>query len=961
MTTNTRVARQIRRAPISVLSLLLVALAGLAACGGGGGGSSAPPTSNGEQPSAPEVKGSIELPAPVTASDITIVSNGGEAKLTGSTFAANTLDTSLSLVQAISSDGKLVLLGYFKPGVAGQTLNARSSAEALLFLALNGSQFAPIDRARLHDAIASDPITDAIAATIKDRLAANAFAIDEPDAAIVASIQAAVSSAKASSSSAVHKLLARRSNAMDTDVQPMMLIDPSGEVNGIAINQADETPGFTVTNNKRRRGIIHVYKVGYTPEGGERFDLALAERVGEAIEVSSTESLTVLHALSDVLDGTAPWSPTTSAVIPLTMQSGAERTFYEIVYLTPVYDQPEPAFFLEVRYSLEREPWRQELRDMYAATQFEMVSGAILEALGIGGITYSTAEFNATIAAIRAAASGDALALIEQAYAGSALIPGVRSWLAHMTRAPLNIVEDPLLRAWASNLAQKANAQLASNIAAGSVSRARALAFHATLRVLLAVNVVTGIADTAAQYRDVHNGDKATLFKATLLAPKVAISPSSAQLSKGSEMTLTARLTGAPQDIQLAYVWTLTGNEHASLDDRAGQMGRNLDTQVDHVVLATTPSTEGTLTVGVEVLQVREDGTRKSLGKATSEIVMDDTQAVLSPASALIERVGGSQQFTFTITPEPTTPSALSYEWSCPSEFGSITTQEGFNTSTSQTTATSSSASATYAGRDGLAGGESETIRVTAFYTTPDPQTGEPHRVDVATASADVTIKQPFNIQFLSVPDEVPTDTTVGITAGFAEALPAGARVTWDWLHSGTGTMTRVAGDADARYSMVQFSSGSNEDTALFTVSAHVEVPGDDGYTVNVRPVTRVVRVRKDLRTMTFAGSWTIEVTPDPGTPTRGSVVMRTIVPKIAGAKSYSVVLDDPTGDPAKGLSFPYTTGFSPPPSPSSGWEDRGGAYFSGGPSYDGPDPGGATAWIESRFFDMTVTVTVTF
>jgi hypothetical protein len=916
---------------------------GLVACGGGGDAVA----------HGPQVQGRVVLPSGVQTQDIAIVSNGGEAGVSiDSRFAAPMLDDALGLVSAVHGNARLLSMGLFSATDSDPVLDANSSAAALVFMALGGWNLGPADRATLHRLIVADASTALLGAVVARRQATNAFALDEPDIEIVDAVRAAVAGlrsqvSRAPGSSRAHRLAAN-------DIQPLLRIEPGGEVNGIAVNQDGEVPGFSIQNTKRRHGMAHLYKVAYQLPEAERVDLALAEAVGKPIEIDSTQSLNVYSALADIINSSAPWAPVTTSRTPLPMHPGAEETRYELVQLVPVYDRPEPDFWSEARYGLEREQWRTELGDLFERAQMELVFGALLEALGFGGIAYSSAVYAQALAAMRAAASGDALVLLAQARAGSALLPGFRAWLVSVSSG--NAIVTGAYRAGVAALVRVADQQFAANLAAGNMSQLRLAAFQGSVRVMLAVSVVAGVLDTAAQYQDLHSGEESSLFNATLVAPKVLVSPASGKVAKGQQQILTARVTGA-QGATLTYRWTLAGSNLANLSDGAGKIGIALDTDSDTVTLATTPSTVGTLVISVEAFQVKAAGNR-SLGSASSQMEMDDTQVVLSPAAARIERVGGSQAFAFTITPAPQTPSALAYEWSCPSQFGTLASG-GQSTSAAQQTIVSAVATATYMGRDGLDGGESETLRVVAFYSTPDPQTGAVTRIDVASASADVSIKQRFNIEILPLSADVPADASFGVSARLQDPPPAGSKITWTWSSGGVGSIEPVPGDADKANSSVTFHSGASEGHAFISARARVEVPGTPPYVVEVLPVTNTLQVKRGLKTLSLSGGWTIEITvPAPGFSQASAYV---VVPKVAGAKSYAVQLTKPTPDAAGGVPFPSARDFSP--AALGSWEDRGGAYWSGLSGGGGADPWATTnvvPWLSSRFSDMAVAVTVT-
>jgi hypothetical protein len=863
--------------------LATVSPLGLLACGGsGGGGDSTPP--------GPTAQATLRLPASINASTVTIVSNGGELRPDGTSVAVAMADDKLALASVVHSSEKLVLLGLLQAGGSNQNLDARSSAAALMFMAMGGWALTGADRARLHQLIQNHAQLNTLTAVVEARMAADPYALDGPDAAITTAVLAAMRSVRGAAPGAATKATATPVRALapaPTEPVPLLRIEPGGEVNGISVDQAGDTPGFTIQNTKRRRGIGHAYKVAYKPTDLPRVDLALAQVQYERIEVASTQSLSVFSALSDIISGTAPWSPVTTPRYGLPMQDGVEQTIYEMIYITPVYDKAEPAFFGEVRYSLLRAGWREELALMFEAAQMELVFGAVLEALGFGGIAQSTATYNAAIAAIRSAVSSDAIVLLNRARNGSALLPAFRAWLISVTRGGVAIVSDPGYRAGVAALTQQANAQFAADLAAGNMARLRLIAFNGTVRVMLAVSVVAGVLDTAAQYRDLHEGEAASLFTATLVAPKVLISPSTGRVGKGTEQRLTARVTGTPTGANLRYKWGLTGSSLANLRDGRGAVGASFETASETVILATTPSTVGTLVITVEALLVVAGAAPRSLGTATSRLEMDDTVVQLLPAEARVERVAGSQLFTLSITPAAGT--GILYEWVCLSANGSLRSGSQ-STSAGLTTIITDQPTATYTVRSGLAGGESETLRCTAFRTAPDPTTGETVRTNIGSASAEVLVKQKFNLELHGVLVETPTNNTLGITGHIVENLPTGATVVWTWSNSGVGSLQAPSNDANRANSVATFTSGASEGTAVFTVQARVVTA--DGQATPILPVTRSTQVKQGLREITFEATGGSFACSDP-LACGVSEYSAYIVPRYSRAVSYRAVFSD--------------------------------------------------------------------
>ena len=805
----------------------------LVGCGGGGDASA-----------DGDIQGKVVLPPGVKMADATVVSGAQEVKPEGDgRFSTDLADDALGLLTVVHASEKVLGYAMTRRGVSDQAIDHRSSAAALIFLAAGGVWLEAADAHRVHDAIKAHSQTENVAAVLKARTDVDPYALDGPDDAIVAAVIQAVSALRRSPASAARRPSARRMAA--NDVQPLLRIEPGGEVNGISVNQDGDTPGFSIVNTKRRAGYAHLYKVGYKMPDAPQVDLAQAEPVGNLLRVPSTLALSIAAIPGAFLGGPVPWEPKTTARVPLAMHEGAESTFYEIVYLTPVWDRAEPDFFITApRFATHAALWRTELEGLHQTSVLQLVFGAVLAGLGVGANVIEEAAFLLAFEELNAAAAAtpNLFALMKAARGGVQMLPTVRSWLTLMAGAEgrIAIVNDVVWPAMAG-LVARGNAVLAGQMAARTVARVRMIAFQGAMRALLATWAVLGVVDTGAQWKDLHTGEKGSLFSATLVGPKVQVSPSSGKVGKGEEQTLTARVTGA-QGVTLTYRWTLTGSNLANLSDRAGKIGLTIDTDKDVVVLATTSSTVGTLTVTVEAFQVKAGGNR-SLGEAVAKLEMDNNIIKLTPEVARIERVGGDQLFTFSMTAPPVAD-ALFYEWRCASQVGRLISG-GEETSSARTSIVSAAPTARYLGRDGLDGGESETIICIAFHTPADPNTGQAVRTNIGQAAAEVQVKQKFNLEIVSLPTITPANNTVAVMAQITDPVPAGASIEWSWLHSGVGSIQTSLTDANKPNSSVQFASGAVEELAIFTVSARVVVPGQAA--VPVLPVTASTQVKKNL------------------------------------------------------------------------------------------------------------------
>ncbi len=844
---------------------LLASPLALVGCGGGG-----------EDAAAPSAEITLALPASIAPKDVTLIGAGSEQPAGSGSVSLTMKDSAPALVSAVHSSARVVALGLPRAGASGQTLGARSSAEALLFLALGGTQLDAAARTRLLDLVQADASVGPLAAVIEARWKTVPFALDGADAPIVQAVMAAVDGLRGRAATLRGPASARRKTAQA--IEPLQRIEPSNEVSGVTVLQAegsDKAPGIKLQNTKRRSGIAHVYETAYTPVDGEKIALGLAKLKYEHIDVPSTQSLSIFSAIGELAGGAVPWAPVETARYGLTMHAGAEETVYETVYLTPVWDRPEPAFFLDVRYSLARSKWREELQALYTASQMELMFGAILEALGVGVRQIGGSLLDSAIAAIRAGASGtpDVIGLLEQAGAGKALLAGWRRWLINVSTG--NAIVSGAYRVGVATVVEQADAQLARNIAQANLSANRLAAFRTAMRWLLGVAVVAGVADTAAQYRDLHEGESGHLVTSTLVAPKVQISPSTGRVQRGGEQVLTARVTGA-QQLSLVFAWSMSGSDLANLRDASGHVGRSFESEDEAVTLATTPSTQGTIEITVEAFLVR-DGTRESVGKATAAIEVDQTSVSLSPAESRMARTGGTQAFSVTVEPAPADPATLRYEWTCASSYGSLAS-DGHTSSAAAPSFVGTLASASYTGRSDNEGGTWESIKVVAF--TPEPGGG---RKVLGEASAEVYIKQQYNLLLSPGDCDVASGLTLPMLASFEQQPPAGSTVKWTWSHSGVGTLTPGTGTAPS--SQASLATGSAEGSMTVTVQAVITLPG--GATFRPLPLTRSLRVRKGTREITMVAPGGVF----PCGPTCGVTDYTAfIVPRIPGALGYRAV-----------------------------------------------------------------------
>lgn len=346
----------------------------------------------------------------------------------------------------------------------------------------------------------------------------------------------------------------------------------------------------------------------------------------------------------------------------------------------------------------------------------------------------------------------------------------------------------------------------------------------------------------------------------------VTLDPASARVRKGSELTLTAT-TPIVANGSVRYRWTLEGAHGATLTESPAtadsQGGLSFDSSHSAVVLKTRFDASGPAKVTVQAFSV-VGATTTPLGSDDCDVTLFDPEMLLTPASALVNIVGGSQVFTISATPALVSPAdrKFRYAWSCASKFGTLTS-EGLTTSGAAPTIETGTPSATYTVKEGLAGGEIESLSCRVFYKEPlEPGSQFTFDIDVGKiATAKVEVKQPFTISVSPAKADVPTDTDLRVAASIAEPLPAGTTVTWEWdpATSGVGAVVPDGGDADQPTSTALFRSGSTEGSAVFRVRATIAPPA--GKPFKTAPAQVSLAVKKGIELVMEASAGTFACT----------------------------------------------------------------------------------------------------
>ncbi len=259
----------------------------------------------------------------VTANNVAQVGADG-------TSGAVLVEGGAQLAYLFDPAGRLLLLGVVEPG-AGQTVDSRSTAEALVLLASQVTLLGDAPAAALRQALRSHDLVRPVQQAVE--AAAARSGIDAADPALMAALDGALKTLFPSAAATAKA----RPNAVT--LQPA---DLQSGVAASTVGGAFNTVQFQ--NTFRRRTHVWVAREGQTDDNGtytaatppvplKDFDLNATTPLSfDNFVVAVGDYLAELAENIGVLGsydaGTAPWSPVTSEALPLPLPTGASGAKY---------------------------------------------------------------------------------------------------------------------------------------------------------------------------------------------------------------------------------------------------------------------------------------------------------------------------------------------------------------------------------------------------------------------------------------------------------------------------------------------------------------------------------------------------------------------------------------------------------------------------------------------------------
>lgn len=567
--------------------------------------------------------GTVLLPSGIDTANLRVMGPFSTSKITGSTFAAKGIRDFPGPVSIVDiTTGKTILVGTLDPDTNNQLLDAANCAATLLLYALGGSQLFGAERQTAWSALLADTATSGLADVVAARLAANALALEDGDAAIVDALDQAAHQA-----GPIGRAARRPTGAQSGTREPSSLeiaIPNLYPVNGLdLINDNDQ--GVFASNFTRREGMARIYLALKTDENNVDTVPDPPRQIVEPMIVP-------------------PKGNTKEVPIQLDGQDVADK--FEIIYVTPVFDAPEPGIYTNNAYEGEKAAWRADHAKLFQRAEIGLVSKILLESVGVCGIPLDSAALERTIDAMQAI-SPAASDLVLAARNGTGLSAGVKSLIQLASGSDQGALD---FLAAVAPLIEKVHPVLARDLAQRNFKSADLARVRSALRLVSILGAMALSLELGPEYKDLTEGESGNLLHFLAYLPHVRLSPNGGNYTPGDTIQFTATADHASPNA--TYKWNLYGISAATLDDQNGQTGIEFETSHNQVLLKTNPSSIGNAAVNVEVFE-GTGSERYSIGNATTILLHTGS------ASLFIEEftLGGTTYVDLmAVLPKPHTP-----------------------------------------------------------------------------------------------------------------------------------------------------------------------------------------------------------------------------------------------------------------------------------------------------------------
>ncbi len=598
--------RSDRKTPRASLLLLAPFLWLLVSCGG-------PPNPPPNGGGVLTVNGTVTLPSGhgLDLSKLTVSTPLGTypVSVTGE-FTASVFGGAMTELGVETSDGSLLLLGV-TDGTTG-TISLTSTAEALLYYLVGGMWLPPAQQDKVRSLLRGVPEAADLAAELERQLSSGGNGVAEPDAGLLAALEAAHASllgesrlygptsggvglgerAGAGSSRAVASSFLAASlgsvaaastapTGVSVTVTPAavdgsnIIIEPTTRQAGVFVLHNPAGAGVVAQNHFRRPAALLAYEEAW--EDADRVEHPVDPPVlVERVEVPATGQLEFMNALLDVVTGNSPWSPVTSPALKLAGHEGASRTHYRLILVGPSATDATWPIMGDPLFTGFHDEWSDIAIDKSVELFLDDLLIPLMEVYGLGNMAkMDAAKLTKMRERVRIIYDKHLLGL------GVYLKPGSASYANGLRFVIQELVENRNFRLDMMNMVAEALEESDKNKAVVEAMEKRLSARASASAIAAAVQTVLVSGDVAKIMYDLVGSPSVVDWTAVSAPALFALTPDQATVTRSNA---SARFTVVPKGRtsgNYLYRWTTSGT-YGELSDLLKD-GTTLDTRESDV------------------------------------------------------------------------------------------------------------------------------------------------------------------------------------------------------------------------------------------------------------------------------------------------------------------------------------------------------------------------------------------
>lgn len=554
--------------------------------------------------------GTVTLPPGVTANikSLKVTNSLATARISeDGSFSLEGFTDGKHLAFVVGPSGKPMLLGWLD--ATRTVLNARSTAEALLYM-ITGCFALPADARRTAlDLIGSSPEAAQVAQVIESSLAENADALAMDNSSLRDALSSAAASLAAGSGVPF-------SGPASTRSPQGVIVNPIAEKSGLRVNLIGINT-MVLRNKYRRPGYAYIEQISYVPEAGGA--AVTAKKALTEFAVAPVLGLNgLLGTIGDIAAGNMAYTEVDSAPVELPMAAGAKKTTYKLTVVGPGSSSGDYGSLTEAQKQKQSDTTLLFIaKDLVLPFLVNIIlpnlDGKVdlFADLGNGGVG---ADFLAQMASLpglmEQAATGDILGAFRTAVDGLLKT-------ATFQQLAIKILTDGI-----SNFGDSATKDLGMEL---GNTVFRAITFANEALVGLDAAAITAHAN-ASNYADVWTID--------VTKPTVRLTPADSETHAFAYLEFKCSLAEAVGgDVLITYRWSTTGRGGSLAD--ALHSGTSFNTNADTVKYIAEKGVAATDSVTVEVFR-RDGNVSTSLGTAQARVKVNTGHVTITPSAVTI-------------------------------------------------------------------------------------------------------------------------------------------------------------------------------------------------------------------------------------------------------------------------------------------------------------------------------------